>query len=127
MQMGYKYTNQEAFDLVATRLIKQGEPSYTYGIKPGHIIGCHYFLDGNRCAAGWLIPDGHAALKQEQAGNWDKLIQEYPELASIAEAGFVCELQDAHDLQFREGAQHWKEAMIMLAVKHGVDPKIFTY
>lgn len=61
--------------------------------------GCAYeSTDGNRCAAGCFIPDGHAALGY---GDFiDMLIARYPELANYMPLEFnhdMYKFQLAHD------------------------------
>ena len=46
-------TRQEAFDLAARAIIKQGKPGQEPGTGPN---SCSYLAsNGNRCAIGWLL------------------------------------------------------------------------
>ena len=58
--------------------------------------------DGNRCAIGCFIPDGHISLKATE--NVKHLLEMYPELANkmpLESKGLV-KFQDVHDFLFQE-------------------------
>lgn len=89
------YSNQEAFDLVVEKLVAQGEPS----MKEGFDNTCAYLAyNGNRCAAGHLVPDDLLKKMSNFAEDWTTVCEYVPEARKIAIQGFITELQDAHDL-----------------------------
>lgn len=71
---------QEAFDSTVNKLAKQGKKAY----DKGH--GCKYLTsDGNKCAIGVHIPDGHSG--QLFRGGVGVLIEEFSDLNEILAIG----------------------------------------
>lgn len=67
---------QEYFDKTINHLRQQEARAYSNG-------ACRYLaLDGNKCAVGLHIPDGHPA--QHYEGSIETLIDDYPSLAGVA-------------------------------------------
>lgn len=96
MTIAYKYTKQEAFDRVVEKLLAQGQRA----LKSPDSIGvcCYCTPKGRRCAAGWLVPDGHALLKtSNNTMNWHDACGSYPDLKLLAPEHFVISLQVLHD------------------------------
>jgi hypothetical protein len=90
------YTNQEAFDLVVEKLVAQGKPSVRFYNGGG--LACVYRdSDGNRCAAGHLIPDDLIAAACKEGTSW-AMVQGLDGFASLVESNsFISALQRAHD------------------------------
>lgn len=60
--------------------------------------GCVYLgINGNRCAVGCFIPDGHPALQSDKGSS--EIISEYPELEKLMpfELGDLRKFQYVHD------------------------------
>lgn len=87
---GFKYTDQEAFDISVNGVIKQGRQSESNAM-------CVYRnKNGMKCAAGHLIPDElYTAVFEGNA--WSRLLLDYPILTTLAKSDLVRDLQSAHD------------------------------
>lgn len=82
------YTPQQVFYRVVDHLCQQGCQANADG-------RCVYLTaDGKKCAAGCLIPDGHAA--QHRGGEWRHIIETFPELSGPHNSLILC-LQFFHD------------------------------
>lgn len=95
-------TIQEAFDLVATKLIEQGKPSM------GSDGQCMYRGPNNtRCAAGWLIPDDKYNDEMEgialRCDNDNSVCFAIP-----CDLAFTTRLQDAHDTSTGSSTKVWQ-------------------
>jgi hypothetical protein len=51
--------------------------------------------DGNKCAVGLFIPDGHKG--EDFSGDSDRLLRKYPELKKYMPLGHMREFQKVHD------------------------------
>jgi len=102
------YTNQEAFDLVVEKLVKQGKPSVENGGTD--FVTCLYQdSEGNRCAAGHLIPDDLIGKACQIGDAWRCLSHFHDEFSKIVESnGFVARLQLAHDLPAQNEILFWR-------------------
>lgn len=62
---------------------------------------CAYLTeDGNRCAVGCFIPDGHPSLRAGNTASVGDLLREYPELMEnmpFTEGAAIAQFQGAHD------------------------------
>ena len=107
---------------VATGLLNQGEQSV---VEDGY--GCEKCVystkEGLRCAVGFLIPDGHEALKVVAAVRG--LLVGYPDLALLWEVSddsdiiFLNDLQRLHD---ECDPSQWKDLLLDFALSNQLDP-----
>ena len=114
-------TNQEAFDLVATKLLDQDGPSVQVdGV-------CRYRSDdGRRCAAGWLISDVYyhktmegVSLAADPRGIVIPYIQ--------CDIDIAISLQFAHDNNSTSGYwERWIGCMKDVALEYGLNTDVFT-
>jgi hypothetical protein len=117
--------NQEAFDAVATHLLKQGKKSLLSHEKfPGGM--CAYrSSDGNKCAAGALIPD---TLYDEGMEEKDILycMGVYPELDALlagVDPRLLKSLQWIHD---NCEVEEWKNQLGTLAFEFGLEWEVLN-
>ena len=116
------YSNQEAFDLVVEKLVAQGEPAMQGEVEKT----CVYVTyNGNRCAAGHLVPD-NLITKVDTVG-WNTICADVPEAKDIANQEFVVDLQSAHDIpalhpgRYDNWRKGWVSKMRAVAIGHGLD------
>lgn len=112
-----QYTNQEAYNLVVRKLVAQGRPSTDR-------FSCMYISpNGDRCAAGHLLPDNPNLILR---GDWPMMIKLNPDLEGIADIAFISNLQRAHDSYFRSPGWRsiWVRSMLVLARDYGLDSKL---
>lgn len=103
-------TNQEVFDIVVTKLRKQGCKSRD--IYHCHITCMYRDNNGNRCAAGWLIPDNLYSRNFERIaiGTLYAQLNEKIFGDTVEDIFLIRDLQYIHDncdVEFWE--QRWKK------------------
>lgn len=132
-------SDQEVFDHVVGALLKQGKPAYnmtTVMIKDKFVnkVACAYRDDdGNKCAAGQVIPDD-VYVKGMEGKVITSLIATYAALAHLGQcSGVLSRLQSAHDLSASEAqpvgasfvdANKWTELFTWRAAKVAQDFKL---
>lgn len=126
-------TNQEIFDFVAKKLIKQGKPSgkiiedkFSESVKT---FQCLYRSpDGYKCAAGHLIPNELYNPKMEGATS-DAIFIDWNELG-ITDVSFVRQLQYTHDqvtsIDNTNWLTRWKDGMIDVATKYNLSTEVLN-
>ena len=132
---------QEIFNKVAAHLIKQGAVAWGLPYKSENcsydgIEQCLYLdKDGNKCAIGALIPDGHKA--QGSNLNVAELMYEFPDLAELlgleknSETGdfdstdieFFINLQAIHDNATKDwcSVEEWPNVLAEFAKRRGLN------
>lgn len=110
-------TNQDLLDTVSEHLLTQMERS---AIEVGNELHCRYRgPNGLKCAIGCLIPD------EKYKPELETIIASNSAILSAAgltfeQSALVEELQNIHD---GIPVTHWKEHLIVLANKHGLEWK----
>lgn len=116
-----KLTNQSAFDLAATHLLRQDRKSMTLSDK---IQICAYRGTNNTsCAIGALIPDEAYNPKYEGHGITHNM-QNYPEFAALfdgVDRNLLSALQVVHDYQ---QPNDWRSELEQVARRFALSPAI---
>lgn len=109
--------NQEAFDTVLTKLRKQKVRS----VDTDSITCLYRGTNGNKCAAGHLIPDALYRPDMERKAIFE-LINTDPalrkELGSVKT--LLSALQKAHDQHLSLGLDRWEGEMARIADQHNL-------
>lgn len=89
-----KITLQKIFDLAWDHfIVNRSSPALNYDDRSEAIIGCSYLdRDGNKCAIGLALPEGHPA--QQANMYFVGLVREYPELFDAGLIGHMDSLKE---------------------------------
>lgn len=108
-----RFCKQATFDIVVLNLRRQGVPSVEKSCRGN----CAYRGEGgNKCAAGWLIPDDAYTVDMEgqlvidTTGKLTKVGETLAELGH--DAALACVLQEIHDASDMELESDDKEAFL---------------
>ena len=107
-----KATEQQIFDTVAPKLLRQGSRSFDYLRE-----ACAYRDNsGRKCAAGFLIADDEYQKEFDAIGDWKNLV--YFKKVPMENEHFIAQLQTIHD---KEAVGSWKKALLDLAKKRNLN------
>lgn len=108
---------QQIFDTVKAHLLTQNRQAF---VKERGDERCVYLdPNGNKCAIGCLIPDGHPA--QQFRGSLGPLLKTYPDLKKEWECSIVLlfELQCVHD---EHSPESWPRELKTVAEHYSLTP-----
>jgi hypothetical protein len=103
-------TNQEAFDVVAVHLIRQGkqsrDPAFATDYRPEGL--CRYRApDGSKCAVGALIPDDRYEANMEGTFPTD-IAERLPDVFGGLDLEMLEHLQMVHD---QDDPDEWRSSL----------------
>ncbi len=119
---------QEVFDKVATHMLKQDKRAMEYNSFTDSETCLYLDGDGNKCAIGCYIPDGHDG--QEYRGGVQELLTQFPDLVPLFglktnkydcfdgnDIDFLANLQVIHD---KDDPSYWRHKLREFGQRHNL-------